>query len=49
VFDHEEADGPEALDVAAADAGRFGSYKELIKMDRYRYQHPRRSGQNVSQ
>ena len=49
VFDHEEADGPEALDVAAADPGRFGSYKELTKMDRYRYQHPSRAGQNAPQ
>ena len=49
VFDHEDADGRDALDVAAADAGRFGSYRELIKMDRYRYQHPSRSGQSVSQ
>src|SRR6266480_1992627 len=49
VFDHDDADGPEALDVAAADPARFGSYKELTKMDRYRYQHPSRAGQNAPQ
>jgi len=47
VFDREDAESPEALDVAATEAGRFGSYKELIKMDRYRYQHPSRSGQSA--
>ncbi len=33
-------DGPDPLDLAANDAARFGSYHELIKMDRYRYRHP---------
>ncbi|HEV2438597.1 MAG TPA: 5-amino-6-(D-ribitylamino)uracil--L-tyrosine 4-hydroxyphenyl transferase CofH [bacterium] len=34
---------PEPLDVAANDRARFGSYHQLIKMDRYRYRHPHRS------
>ncbi|HXX38844.1 MAG TPA: 7,8-didemethyl-8-hydroxy-5-deazariboflavin synthase subunit CofH, partial [bacterium] len=33
-------DGPEPLDVAAADAARFGSYQQLIKTDKFRYRHP---------
>ncbi len=40
VFDG-PADGPEALDLAAADTSRFGSYHQLVKMDRFRYRHPR--------
>ncbi len=40
VFDGTD-DGPEALDLAAADTSRFGSYHELVKMDRFRYRHPR--------
>ena len=42
VFEGGADDSPEALDLAAVDAGRFGSYHELVKMDRYRYRHPRR-------
>ena len=45
VFDRETEDRPEALDLAAHDAGRFGSYHQLIKMDQYRYRHPHRGGQ----
>jgi len=40
------ADGEEpsdALDRAADDARRFGSYHELVKMERFRYRHPHRS------
>ena len=36
-------DAPDALDLAAADAARFGSYRQLIKMDRFRYHHPGRA------
>ena len=43
VFDGDETDVPEPLDVAAADRARFGSYHQLIKMDRYRYRHPHRT------
>src|SRR5579864_8735122 len=43
VFDREDEDHPEALDRAAADPGRFGSYQQLIKLDRYRYRHPHRT------
>ena len=43
VFDGNEAEVPEPLDVAAADRARFGSYHQLIKMDRYRYRHPHRT------
>jgi 7,8-didemethyl-8-hydroxy-5-deazariboflavin synthase CofH subunit len=49
VFDQPEADRPEALDAAAADPGRFGSYRELVKMDRYRYRHAEREGQKTAQ
>ena len=45
VFDREAEDRPEALDLAAHDAGRFGSYHQLIKMDQYRYRHPNPSRQ----
>lgn len=44
IFDTEADDGAEPLDVAARDPGRFGSYRELIKLDRFRYQHPHRAG-----
>ena len=43
IFDGDELDAPEPLDLAANDRGRFGSYQQLIKMDRYRYRHPHRS------
>jgi len=43
VFEEDAGDHPEALDLAAEEAGRFGSYHQLIKMDRYRYRHPHRS------
>lgn len=46
VFEKDAEDTPEALDVAAQDAGRFGSYHQLIKMDRYRYRHPHRAGRS---
>ncbi|HYM92287.1 MAG TPA: 7,8-didemethyl-8-hydroxy-5-deazariboflavin synthase subunit CofH, partial [bacterium] len=47
VFEEEASDHPEALDVAAQETGRFGSYHQLIKMDRYRYRHPHRSAQSA--
>jgi 7,8-didemethyl-8-hydroxy-5-deazariboflavin synthase CofH subunit len=40
VFDGAD-DAPEALDLAAGDPSRFGSYHQLVKMDRFRYRHPR--------
>ncbi len=43
VFDGNDAEAPEPLDVAALDRSRFGSYQQLIKMDRYRYRHPNRT------
>jgi FO synthase subunit 2 len=43
VFDGDETEVPEPLDLAAADRARFGSYHQLIKMDRYRYRHPHRT------
>jgi 7,8-didemethyl-8-hydroxy-5-deazariboflavin synthase CofH subunit len=48
VFDQPEGDRREALDVAAAEPGRFGSYHELVKMDRYRYRHAQRDGQKTT-
>jgi FO synthase subunit 2 len=36
-------DAQEPLDAAAADAARFGSYRQLIKMDTFRYRHPHRA------
>ncbi len=39
-FERDGDDQPEALDRAAADAARFGSYQQLVKMDRFRYRHP---------
>ncbi len=47
VFAEDADDRPEALDLAAEEAGRFGSYHELIKMDRYRYRHPHRSAERA--
>ena len=44
VFDQDAEDAPDALDLAAQDAGRFGSYHQLIKMDRFRYRHPHKAG-----
>ena len=46
VFGKEAEEAPEALDVAAQDPGRFGSYHQLIKMDQYRYRHPHRAGRS---
>ena len=43
VFDQNDVEEPEPLDIAANDRARFGSYHQLIKMDRYRYRHPHRS------
>jgi FO synthase subunit 2 len=43
IFDGDEVDAPEPLDLAANDRARFGSYHQLIKMDRFRYRHPQRS------
>jgi FO synthase subunit 2 len=43
VFNGDEIDAPEPLDLAANDRTRFGSYHQLIKMDRYRYRHPHRT------
>jgi 7,8-didemethyl-8-hydroxy-5-deazariboflavin synthase CofH subunit len=48
VFDQPEADRRDPLDVAAAEPGRFGSYHELVKMDRYRYRHSQRAGQKTT-
>lgn len=45
VFGVQGEESPDALDQAAEDARRFGSYHELVKMDRFRYRHPNRSGQ----
>jgi 7,8-didemethyl-8-hydroxy-5-deazariboflavin synthase CofH subunit len=49
VFDGADAEIPEALDAAAADPSRFGSYHQLIKMDRYRYRHPNRGATPAAQ
>ncbi len=46
-FDAGADEGPEPLDLAARDAGRFGSYHELIRMDRFRYRHPHRAARGV--
>jgi FO synthase subunit 2 len=42
-------DGPiDPLDLVGADAEeRFGSYHRLVKMDRFRYWHPRRSARQA--
>lgn len=40
MFDGESGDDPEPLDVAAQEDGRFGSYHQLIKMEKFRYRHP---------
>ncbi len=43
VFDGGGEESPDALDRAAAeDTRRFGSYHELVKMDKFRYRHPSR-------
>ncbi|HEV2282071.1 MAG TPA: 5-amino-6-(D-ribitylamino)uracil--L-tyrosine 4-hydroxyphenyl transferase CofH [bacterium] len=47
IFDGPEPEAPEPLDLAAADRARFGSYHQLIKMDRYRYRHPHRTPSGV--
>ena len=44
LFDAADDEAPEPLDLAAADAARFGSYRQLVKMDKFRYRHPRRAG-----
>ncbi len=33
-----EPDEPEPLDLAAQNSDRFGSYKQLIKLDAFRYE-----------
>jgi 7,8-didemethyl-8-hydroxy-5-deazariboflavin synthase CofH subunit len=43
IFYGDADDQPQALDVAAREAGRFGSYDQLIKMEQYRYRHPRQN------
>lgn len=43
VFDGNDAETQDPLDLAAADPARFGSYHQLVKMDRYRYRHPNRA------
>jgi 7,8-didemethyl-8-hydroxy-5-deazariboflavin synthase CofH subunit len=43
VFDGDGSDAPEPLDEASKDRARFGSYHQLIKMDRFRYRHPSRT------
>ncbi len=49
VFTTEGGESPDALDRAAAeDTRRFGSYHELVKMDKFRYRHPHRSPQAAS-
>lgn len=46
IFDGDGDETLDALDQAAADGTRrFGSYHELVKMDKFRYRHPNRSGQ----
>jgi 7,8-didemethyl-8-hydroxy-5-deazariboflavin synthase CofH subunit len=47
VFDARENERDEPLDLAAGDPSRFGSYHELIKLDRFRYQHPHRAARGV--
>jgi len=49
VFDGDESEVPEPLDVAAADQARFGSYHQLIKMGRYRYRHPHRTASGATE
>jgi 7,8-didemethyl-8-hydroxy-5-deazariboflavin synthase CofH subunit len=44
VFEPEAGDAPEALDVAAHDPTRFGSYHQLIAMDQFRYRHRWQAG-----
>jgi FO synthase subunit 2 len=39
VFEPEEADAPDALDLAARDPGRFGSYRQLVATEQFRYRH----------
>jgi len=43
LFGASDDEAPDALDLAADDAARFGSYRQLIKMDRFRYRHPGRA------
>jgi len=43
-FNAADDDPPDALDLAAENAARFGSYHQLIKMDQFRYRHPSRAG-----
>jgi 7,8-didemethyl-8-hydroxy-5-deazariboflavin synthase CofH subunit len=47
LFETDEDDTVGALDLAAQDAGRFGSYHQLVKMDRFRYRHPHRQGEEA--
>ena len=46
VFDGDADDQPQALDLAAQEVGRFGSYHQLIRMEQYRYRHPRQPAPN---
>ena len=48
IFDGSDAETPEPLDVAASDRLRFGSYHQLIKLDRYRYRHPNRAASGTA-
>ncbi len=41
-FEHGGDEQPDALDRAAEDAARFGSYQQLTKMEQFRYRHPHR-------
>ncbi len=43
IFETDDEESRDALDRAAEDARRFGSYHELVKMDQFRYRHPSRS------
>ena len=42
LFGDSDDEAPDALDLAAENAAQFGSYRQLIKMDRFRYRHPGR-------
>jgi 7,8-didemethyl-8-hydroxy-5-deazariboflavin synthase CofH subunit len=48
VYDGGADDEPGPLDRAAQDAGRFGSYHQLIRMEQYRYRHPSRQGSGAA-
>jgi FO synthase subunit 2 len=47
VFEADDTEAPEPLDLAAKEDARFGSYHQLIKMEQYRYRH-RKTGVALS-